>query len=156
MLTAVAPVVPLAQSIGRWGIWWNQELFGRPTTLAWALEISEENLPVGVAAGTTFHPTFLYESLWTLALCGALLLVDRYMRLRPGRLFVVYLAGYFTGRFWIEGLRIDRAHEFGGLRLNQWLSVAVVFLSVTFLIIDHLRSGPVSDETTAAHPPEFA
>lgn len=156
VLTAVAPAIPLAQSIGRWGNWWNQELFGRATTLPWALEISEENLPVGVAAGTTFHPTFLYESVWTLALCGALLLVDRYMRLRPGRLFAVYLAGYFTGRFWIEGLRIDRAHEFGGLRLNQWVALTVVFLSVTFLIVDRARSGPVSDEAAATPPPEFA
>jgi prolipoprotein diacylglyceryl transferase len=156
VLTAVAPAIPLAQSIGRWGNWWNQELFGRVTTLPWALEISDENLPNGVAAGTTFHPTFLYESLWTLALCGALLLIDRYMRLRPGRLFAVYLAGYFTGRFWIEGLRIDRAHEFGGLRLNQWVSLAVVILSVTFLIVDRLRAGPMRDEAAPARPPEFA
>lgn len=156
VLTAVAPAIPLAQSIGRWGNWWNQELFGRATTLPWALEISEANLPNAVAAGTTFHPTFLYESLWTLALCVALLLIDRYVRLRPGRLFAVYLAGYFAGRFWIEGLRIDRAHELGGLRLNQWVSLVVVILSVAFLIIDRLRSGPISDEKAAAHPPEFA
>ena len=155
VLTAIAPAVPLAQSIGRWGNWWNQELFGRTTTLPWALEISEGNLPNGVAVGTTFHPTFLYESLWTLALCGALLLIDRYLRLPPGRLFAVYLAGYFAGRFWIEGLRIDRAHEIGGLRLNQWVSMAVVCLSVTFLIIDRLRGGPIRDQA-AALPPEFA
>ncbi len=156
VLTAVAPAIPLAQSIGRWGNWFNQELYGRPTSLPWALEISESNLPTGVAAGTTFHPTFLYESLWTLALCGALLLIDRHVRLRPGRLFAVYLAGYFSGRFWIEGLRIDPAHEFGGLRLNQWVSAAVVIASIVFLIVDRVRLGPVPDEVDAEPVQEFA
>ena len=156
VLTAVAPAIPLAQSIGRWGNWWNQELFGRTTTLPWALEISEGNLPNGVAVGTTFHPTFLYESLWTLALCGALLLIDRYLRLPPGRLFAVYLAGYFAGRFWIEGLRIDPAHEFGGLRLNQWVSLAVVAGSVLFLVVDRLRLGSVPADATASPAEEFA
>lgn len=156
VLTAVAPAIALAQSIGRWGNWWNQELFGRATTLPWALEISEKHLPAGVAAGTTFHPTFLYESLWTLALCGVLLLIDRYGNLRPGRLFVVYLAGYFTGRFWIEGLRIDPAHEFGGLRLNQWVSVVVVLASVLFLIVDRIRFGPAVPEPQTSSVQEFA
>jgi prolipoprotein diacylglyceryl transferase len=156
VLTAVAPAIPLAQSIGRWGNWWNQELYGRATTLPWGLEISEKHLPAGVAAGTTFHPTFLYESLWTLALCGVLLLIDRYGHLRPGRLFVVCLAGYFTGRFWIEGLRIDPAHEFAGLRLNQWVSAAVVLASVLYLIVDRIRSGPPVPDTQTPSVPEFA
>lgn len=156
VLTAAAPAIPLAQSIGRWGNWWNQELYGRATSLPWALEISEGHLPAGVATGTTFHPTFLYESVWTLALCGVLLLIDRRVRLRPGRLFAVYLAGYFTGRFWIEGLRIDPAHEFGGLRLNQWVSLAVVAGAVLFLIVDRLRLGPVPADATASPAEEFA
>jgi prolipoprotein diacylglyceryl transferase len=156
VLTAVAPAIPLAQSIGRWGNWFNQELYGRPTSLPWGLEISESNLPTGVAAGTTFHPTFLYESLWTLALCGVLLLIDRQVRLRPGRLFAVYLAGYFSGRFWIEGLRIDPAHEFGGLRLNQWVSAAVVIASITFLIVDRVRLGPIPDDVVIEPVQEFA
>lgn len=156
VLTAVAPAIPLAQSIGRWGNWWNQELYGRATSLPWALEISEGHLPVGAATGTTFHPTFLYESVWTLGLCGALLLIDRRVRLRPGRLFAVYLAGYFAGRFWIEGLRIDPAHEFGGLRLNQWVSLVVVAGAVSFLVVDRLRLGPVPADTTASPAEEFA
>ena len=143
LLTAAAPAIPLAQSIGRWGNWWNQELFGRATTLPWALEISNGKLPVGYAPGTTFHPTFLYESLWNLALCVVLLQIDRRYRLKPGRLFAVYLAGYFGGRFWIEGLRIDPAHQFGGLRLNQWVAASVVVASITFLIVDHRRARPV-------------
>ncbi len=140
LLTAVAPAVPLAQSIGRWGNWWNQELFGRATNLPWALEISDDKLPSGYASGTTFHPTFLYESLWNLALCLALVQLDRRVPLRPGRLFGVYLAGYFAGRFWIEGLRIDPAKVFAGLRLNQWVAVLVVIASVGFLIVDRWRS----------------
>ena len=156
VLTAVAPAIPLAQSIGRWGNWWNQELYGRATSLPWALEISNENLPRGVASGTTFHPTFLYESLWTLGLCGVLLLIDRHVRLRPGRLFAVYLAGYFSGRFWIEGLRIDPAHEFGGLRLNQWVAAIVVAASVVFLIADRVRLGPIPDDAHTEPIQEFA
>ncbi|MEQ1699600.1 MAG: prolipoprotein diacylglyceryl transferase [Ilumatobacteraceae bacterium] len=140
LLTAVAPAIPLAQSIGRWGNWWNQELFGRATDLPWALQISDDKLPTGYAPGTTFHPTFLYESLWNLALCVALSQIERRWNLRPGRLFAVYLAGYFTGRIWIEGLRIDPAHVIGPLRLNQWVSIVVVFAAVGYLVIDRRRA----------------
>ena len=86
VLTAAAPGIPLAQAIGRWGNWWNQELFGRPTTLPWGMETSSDNIPPGLVEGTLFHPTFLYESLWSLALCLALLGIDRYRPLRPGAL----------------------------------------------------------------------
>lgn len=140
VLTAAAPAIALAQSIGRWGNWWNQELFGRATTLPWALRISESKIPAGYPPGTTFHPTFLYESLWTLALCGGLILLERHVRLREGRLFAVYLIGYFSGRFWIEGLRIDPAHEFGSLRLNQWVALTVVFAASCYLLVDQRRS----------------
>ena len=154
LLTAAAPAVALGQSIGRWGNWWNQELFGRATTLPWALQISDDRLPAGYPSGTTFHPTFLYESLWSLALCLLLLQLDRRVSLKPGRLFVVYLAGYFLGRFWIEGLRIDPAHVIGGLRLNQWVAAAVVVLSIAFLVFD--RRNPrhtlsVASEATVDH-----
>jgi len=139
VLTAAVPAIPLAQAIGRLGNWWNQELFGRPTTLPWGLEIDDKNLPAGYASGTLFHPTFLYEALWNLALCGLLILIERRMKLRPGRLLAVYVAGYFTGRFWIEGLRIDPANSGGGLRLNQWVSVFVVVAAVLYLFIDRQR-----------------
>ncbi len=171
VLTAAAPAIPLAQAIGRLGNWWNQELFGRPTTLPWGLEIDDAHLPAGYTSGTLFHPTFLYEALWNLALCGVLILIDRKMKLRPGRLLAVYVAGYFTGRFWIEGLRIDPANSGGGWRLNQWVSVFVVAAAVLYLIIDrqrHLHDEPVvetaavetaADETAAdeaAEPPVSA
>jgi prolipoprotein diacylglyceryl transferase len=138
-LSAAAPALPLAQAIGRWGNWWNQELFGKATTLPWALRIDANHLPVGYSPGTTFQPTFLYESLWNLALCVVLLRIDRKFTLRPGRLFAMYLVGYATGRFWVEGLRIDPAHTAGGLRLNQWVALIVGLLALLYLVIDWSR-----------------
>ena len=114
-ITAATPSLPLAQAIGRWGNWFNQELFGRATTLPWALRVSDDKaVAAGYPPGTTFHPTFLYESLWNLALCGLLLWIDRRFRLRPGRLLAVYTLGYGIGRYWVEGLRIDAGQ--GGRR----------------------------------------
>ncbi|MEQ1874446.1 MAG: prolipoprotein diacylglyceryl transferase [Ilumatobacteraceae bacterium] len=148
--TAAAPAIPLAQAIGRIGNWWNQELFGRPTDLPWALEIDDDHLPAGYASGTTFHPTFLYEVLWNLSLVGVLLLIDRRMKLRPGRLLAVYAVGYAIGRFWIEGLRIDPAREGGGWRLNQWVSVTVAVLAAGYLLIDFLRHNSDSVQVADA------
>ena len=135
-LTFGAPAIALAQSIGRWGNWFNQELYGRPTDLPWALEIDD---PAGYPPGTLFHPAFLYESLWNLALCGVLLWVQRRFRLAAGRLFAVYLVGYGLGRFWIEGLRIDPAHDLGGLRLNQWVALTSVLAGSIYLLATHGR-----------------
>ncbi len=147
LLTCAAPAIPLGQAIGRWGNWFNQELFGRPTDLPWALEIDDEHLPAGYPSGTTFHPTFLYESLWNLGLCGLLLWIDRRFKLGPGRLMAVYLIGYGTGRFWIEGLRIDAAHEGGGLRLNQWVALAAIIGGALWLIFDR-REWPETPADT--------
>lgn len=146
-LSAAAPALPLAQAIGRWGNWWNQELFGKATTLPWGLRIDTEHRPAGYAPGTTFQPTFLYESLWNFALCIVLLRIDRKYRLRPGRLFAMYVVGYAAGRFWIEGLRIDPAHTFGGLRLNQWVAASAAVLALLYLVVDRTRhdSEPVAD-----------
>ena len=131
-LTFGAPAIALAQSIGRWGNWFNQELYGKATDLPWALEIDN---PRGHPPGTTFHPTFLYESLWNLALCGVLLWIQRRYRLAAGRLLGVYLIGYGTGRFWIEGLRIDPANSAGGLRLNQWVALAAIAAGAIHLVV---------------------
>jgi prolipoprotein diacylglyceryl transferase len=135
-LSAAAPSLALAQAIGRLGNWWNQELFGRATTLPWGLRIDTEHLPAGYAPGTTFHPTFLYESLWNVALCIVLLRIDRRFRLRPGALFAMYVVGYAVGRFWIEGLRIDPAHTIGGLRLNQWVALIAAAGAALYLAVD--------------------
>lgn len=145
-LTCATPALPLAQAIGRWGNWWNQELFGRPTSLPWGLEVSADTARnAGYPAGTLFHPTFLYESLACLALCGVLLLVDKKVALKPGRLFFVYTAGYTTFRFFIEGIRIDPAHSAGGLRLNQWVSIVVFSVSVAVLVLGRGRLAAESD-----------
>lgn len=149
ILTCAAPAIPVAQAIGRWGNWWNQELFGRPTSLPWALSVSDETArDAGFAAGTTFHPTFLYESLACLLLAGALLLVERKFQPARGRLIAWYAAGYTSFRFFIEGIRIDDAHQAGGLRLNQWVSIVVFAVSVGWLVFDARRSRRTPEPST--------
>ena len=144
-LTAVAPALPLAQAIGRWGNWFNQELFGRPTTLPWGLEIDARHLPDGYELGTLFHPTFLYESLGCLLLVVLLVQIERRRTLRPGLLFLCYTSGYTVLRFFVEGLRIDDAKSAGGLRLNQWTSLVVFGVSVLLLVVVARRSTPAPD-----------
>jgi len=149
IISCAAPAIAVAQAIGRWGNWWNQELFGRPTTLPWALRVSDSiAIKAGEVAGTTFHPTFLYESLGCLVLAGVLILIERRLAPAPGRLLAWYAAGYTMLRFFIEGLRIDPAHQAGGLRLNQWVSLVVFGASVVFLIVDARRSRSASPAST--------
>ena len=140
-LDCAAPALPLAQAIGRVGNYFNQELFGRPTTLPWALRIDVGKIPLGYAPGTTFHPTFLYESLSNLVLCGLLILIGGRFRLRPGHLLATYFIGYGIIRFWVEGLRIDEAHHVGGLRWNQWVALVAVVGGVAYLLISRARGG---------------
>ena len=119
---AVAPGILLAQAIGRWGNYFNQELFGLPTTLPWGLEIDSWNpaFPSGLPPETLFHPTFLYESVWSLLGVALLLLVDRKFELRNGKMFASYLIFYSIGRIWTENLRIDPSDVIFGLRTNVW------------------------------------
>lgn len=137
---AAAPGVLLAQAIGRWGNWFNQELFGSPTTLPWGLEIDPGNasFPADLPADTLFHPTFLYESLWNLAGVAILLLLGRKFSLRGGRMFWLYAAYYTLGRVWIEALRIDDAEmiTFFGVtqRLNVWTSIVVLLVAVAVFL----------------------
>lgn len=136
-LWAVAPALPVAQAIGRWGNWFNQELFGGPTTLPWGLEVdANKAIAVGEQPGTLFHPTFLYESLWNLALAGLLVVIGRRLieRRYPERLLAVYVVGYGIGRMWIEGMRIDPAKEGAGLRLNQWMAIVLIVGGSIYLI----------------------
>ena len=141
LLDCVAPAVPLAQAIGRWGNWFNQELFGRPTTLPWGLHIDAVHRPAIYAAAHTFQPVFLYESIWDLCVVGIVLLVERRSRLRAGSLFAVYVAAYTFGRFFTEYERIDFAHKIGPLRLNDWTSVVVFASSSLVLILVNRRHG---------------
>lgn len=140
MADAIAPGIAFAQAIGRWGNWFNQELYGRETDLPWALEIDN-----GLDQGT-FHPTFLYESLWCLGVGLLVIWADRRFRFGHGRAFALYVAAYTAGRFWIESLRIDEAHEVLGMRLNNWTSLLVFTLAVLYLVLS-ARLRPGREET---------
>ena len=134
MMDAVAPGLLLAQGIGRFGNWWNQELYGKPTDLPWALEIEREHRVPGYFEHDTFHPTFLYEFLYDVVMVGVLLAVDARFRIRPPALFALYVALYTFGRFFEELLRIDPAHELAGLRLNAWVSIVLFVASTAFFV----------------------
>ena len=151
VLSLAAPSLPLAQAIGRWGNWFNQELYGRPTDLPWALEIDAEHNG-DYPDGTTFHPAFLYESLWNLAVCALLLWIDRKWgnRLAPGKLLAVYLLGYGVGRLWIESLRVDPANEIGPLRVNQWMAIVMIVVGLLWLVLGKQRAWPVPAGVGAA------
>lgn len=123
---ALAPGVVLAQALGRWGNWFNAELFGRPLDTPWALSIPVQFRPSGYQNFETFHPTFLYESIWCIAL--ALILISLRRHVAPGSVFALYVALYCLGRFFIEGLRIDSTSTLAGLRLNQYVA-AILFLA---------------------------
>ena len=142
---AVAPGIALAQAIGRWGNWFNQELFGRPTTLPWGLEISPDKRPADYADVVTFHPTFLYESLWDVGVAALVIWAGTRFALGHGRTFALYVAAYTVGRFWIEYLRIDEAHQFLGLRLNDWTSIVVFAGAVAYLVVSARRRPGVED-----------
>ena len=151
VVTVAAPAIAAAQAVGRWGNWFNQELFGKPTDLPWALRVSDAKaLSAGFDPGTTFHPTFLYESLWCALLCVGLLFANRREFLKPGRVFWLYSAGYTAMRFFIEGLRIDKAHETGGLRLNQWVSLVVFGLSAVVFVVQ-VRADRRGGSSVAHH-----
>ena len=127
---AIAPALPLAQAVGRWGNYFNQELFGTPTNLPWGLEIDPANRPAAYPDAETFHPTFLYESLLNLALVATILWVERRYPSVRGRLIAVYLVGYGVIRFLMELLRTDTTFRFLGLSRNGWVSLAVIAIGV--------------------------
>ncbi|MGX5656063.1 prolipoprotein diacylglyceryl transferase [Geodermatophilus nigrescens] len=142
---AIAPGLLVAQAIGRLGNWFNQELFGRPTTLPWALEIDPEHRQRGYEQFATFHPTFLYELLWNLAAAAVVVWADRRFRLSHGRAFALYVALYCAGRVWIEALRIDDANRLLGVRLNVVTCVVVGLLAVAYLVWQRGRPREVLD-----------
>lgn len=151
---AAAPGIALAQAVGRWGNWFNQELYGRATDLPWALEITRGD--DGREPGL-YHPTFLYESLWLLGVAFLVVWADRRFRLGHGRAFALYAAAYCAGRVWIEALRIDPAETVLGLRLNVWTSLVVMTLALAYLYASaRLRPGreeQVERTTRAASSP---
>lgn len=155
---AAAPGIIIAQGIGRWGNWFNQELFGKPTTLPWGLEIDpmSHNFPVQYPPGTLFHPTFLYESVWDI-LGGLLLLwLGRKFLVKRGQVFWTYVMYYGIGRFLIElFLRIDESDHFLGLRIHVWTSGTLVVLALVMLAVVSRRRAH-ADEVASADSEELA
>lgn len=141
---ALAPGLLVAQAIGRIGNYFNQELFGKPTTRPWGLEIDPDKRPDGYTQFATFHPTFLYELLWNLAAAALIIAIDRKVKLTGGRAFALYAMLYTSGRVWIEALRIDTANHIGPFRLNVWTSIIVFTLAATYFIATRKR-GQVDD-----------
>ncbi|WP_310963039.1 prolipoprotein diacylglyceryl transferase [Nocardioides terrisoli] len=161
LMDALAPGLLLAQAIGRWGNYFNQELYGKPTTLPWGLKIDSSHWvppytadnPPPTAHGlqyATFHPTFLYECVWNLGAFGLVLWLDRRLRLGFGRCFALYVACYCAGRFWIENLRIDVAADgdhFLGMRFNAWVALVLFVCGlVAFVVIGRRHPRPGSRE----------
>jgi prolipoprotein diacylglyceryltransferase len=127
----------LAQGIGRWGNWWNQELYGKPTKLPWGLKIDIDHqgaIDPKYRNAEAYHPTFLYEFVYDVVMAGVLIAIGWRFRIRPPALFALYVSFYTAGRFLEELLRIDPAHEFLGLRLNAWVSIVLFVLSTLFFI----------------------
>jgi len=152
LMDAAAPGLLLAHGIGRFGNWWNQELYGKPTDLPWGLEIDPENRPFDYPDSETFHPTFLYEFIYVTICAGILLLLDRRFRFRPPALFALYVMLYTFGRFFEELLRVDPSHEFAGLRLNAWVSLVVFVLSTAFFVWWQFLRGRREGRQRAAKP----
>jgi prolipoprotein diacylglyceryl transferase len=140
-LDAVAPGVLLAQAVGRWGNYFNNELFGLPTDLPWGLEIASNNpaYPAGLPEGVLFHPTFLYESIWSLAGVALLLAADKRFNLRWGKMLGLYLVYYSIGRIWVEAIRIDPSEVLLGLRINIWSAIAGILVGLAILLLQSRR-----------------
>ena len=154
MADALAPGIVLAQAAGRWGNWFNQELFGRPTTLPWGLRIDPAHRPERYADVATFHPTFLYESLWCIGVAALCIWADRRWRMGHGRVFALYVAAYVVGRAMWEMLRVDPANDVLGLRVNLWVCLLAFVGSVAYLVVSSRRHpGRESVEEIAAFDP---
>jgi prolipoprotein diacylglyceryl transferase len=141
-LDSIAPALLLAQAIGRFGNWFNGELFGRPTEVLWALEIPPEKRPTGFENFMTFHPTFLYEAIWC-SIVAVFIMRSKFIRKisGTGAVFIFYAASYSFGRLFIEAIRIDDANEILGLRLNIWVSAAI-FIAASTLFLRKLAKIP--------------
>jgi prolipoprotein diacylglyceryl transferase len=154
-IDAAIPGLPLAQAIGRLGNYFNQELFGRPTTVPWALKVDPKGgfLDGYVPGFETYHPTFAYELIWNLGVVGVLLWIDSKRRLGKGKILGLYVALYFLGRLWIEAMRSDTATKVFGLRVNIWTSIiAIAIGTVIVLWKGPLRSKAATAEALAVEP----
>ena len=138
---AVAPTLLIAQAMGRFGNWFNQELFGKVTTLPWGLEIDDRHLPAGYTSGTLFHPTFLYEVIWNLSMAFIIIALDKRFKFKGGQLIFLYMSLYAIGRFWIENLRIDPAKIILGMRLNAWSALVIIIIGIVGFLIAGKRGA---------------
>jgi len=155
---AIAPGIVFAQAVGRWGNWFNNELYGDPTNKSWGLtihcmdDVTRQATPCSGVPGTTtvaghFQPTFLYESVWCVIIGVVVIWADRRFKLGHGRAFAAYVLGYTIGRGWIEHLRSDYAHHIAGLRLNDWTAILVGVAALVYLILStRLRPGRETPE----------
>ena len=143
-MDVMVPTIPVAQAIGRWGNWFNQEVFGRPTDLPWALEIDAAHRPSGYSEAATFHPTFLYEGLWNVVLAIFLVRIERRGVLRPGYLVGLWVFGYGLGRFWVEALRVDQASLIVGVRVNTWMALAAIAVGAVVTWTGRTAKSPAS------------
>ncbi len=149
---AIAPGIALAQAIGRFGNYFNQELFGGPTTLPWGLEIDPSHRPPGYEQFATYHPTFLYESIWCIGVALVVIWADRRWTMGHGRAFALYVGLYSVGRGIIESLRIDEAHHFFGIRLNVFTAIVVVLGALAYIVVSaRLRPGREAPESLQPH-----
>lgn|GEM_PF-337245 len=152
---AIAPALPVAQAIGRIGNWFNQELYGLPTTLPWGLEIDRAHqinvIPPEFYGAAAYHPTFLYELLWNLGIALVVWQLDRRFAFGKGRAFAIYVLGYGLGRFWIEGLRIDPANDILGLRVNEWMALAMIVAAVIYLLRVHGKQEVLVSDGEGGH-----
>ena len=146
LANAVAPGLLIGQGIGRLGNYINQELFGGPTDLPWALEVDPRFRPLSYAETAGFHPTFLYEMLWNFALAGVLIWLGSRFMMRPWSLFALYVAGYSLGRLFWEQLRIDPSNEFLGQRVNFWVALVLMLGALAFFVWNQRRTAPGSGD----------
>jgi prolipoprotein diacylglyceryl transferase len=154
-MDAVAPGLLLAQGIGRWGNWWNQELFGKPTSLPWKLHIDAAHrdlLPAKYQFAQNFHPTFLYEFVYDTVMAGVLIYVGKRFRIRPPGLFALYVSIYTFGRTFEELIRIDPSGHFVGERTNFWVSIVVFVCSTAFFVWWQFIRAPGPEVTIRAKP----
>ncbi len=146
-MDAVAPALLVAQGIGRIGNYFNQELFGGPTSLPWGLEIAPAYRPPGYTRYATFHPTFLYELIFDMALAAALVWLGHHRGIRPPGLFALYVTGYSAFRIFEESLRVDPSEHFLGLRLNFYVASALALFGLGWFIWTQLRAKVPADAT---------
>jgi prolipoprotein diacylglyceryl transferase len=146
-LDSLAPALPLAQATGRWGNYFNQELFGTPSELPWAVEIAPQFRPEEYQGFETFHPTFLYESVWNVALALSIIWLDRRYPFLRGRLIGIYFIGYGLMRFLLELMRTDTTFRFLGLSRNGWVSIAAILIGGAVLA---WRRGKVPSQPAPA------